>query len=170
MAQIYICPMHLQVEQDGPGDCPICGMRLEPKAAPAASQDRESAVLSRKFWIGLVLSVPVFALALDTMIPVPGLRGIIPAQLSGRLQFLFATPVVLWSGSVFFVKAAKSLLNGSLNMFTLIAMGVGASYAFSVAAVFFPVIFAGALGKGSAAARPSRAWLTGFPRILSRRF
>ncbi|MFH1094222.1 MAG: hypothetical protein V1739_08775 [Candidatus Omnitrophota bacterium] len=117
-------------------------MHLEPKAAPAGEEDnKEARMLSRKFWIGLILALPVFLLALGEMIPALNLKAFIPSNLSRWLQFIFATPVVLWSGNIFFIKAWKSVLNKSLNMFTLIAMGVGAAYGFSVIAIIFPYIF-----------------------------
>lgn len=139
---IYTCPMHSEIEQDKPGDCPKCGMHLEPKTAlDGEEDDKEARMLTRKFWIGLILALPVFILALGEMIPVFNLKAFIPSNLSRWLQFIFATPVVLWAGSIFFIKAWKSILNKSLNMFTLIAMGVGAAYGFSAIAIIFPNIF-----------------------------
>ncbi len=139
---IYTCPMHPEIEQDKPGDCLKCGMHLEQKIAPAKGEDnKEARILARKFWTGLALTVPVFFLALGEMIPVFSLKALVTPELSRWLQFIFATPVVLWAGNVFFVKAWKSLLNKSLNMFTLIAMGVGAAYGFSAVAILFPDIF-----------------------------
>ena len=143
---IYTCPMHPEIEQDKPGDCPKCGMHLEPKAASAGEEDnKEARILSRKFWIGLILTIPVLILALSEMIPAINLKAFVPPNLSRWLQFIFATPVVLWAGDIFFVKAWKSVLNKSLNMFTLIAMGVGAAYGFSAIAIIFPNIFPGSL-------------------------
>ena len=139
---IYTCPMHPEIEQDKPGDCPKCGMHLEQKAASAGKDDnKETRILARKFWIGLMLALPVFFLALDEMIPVLNLKALVPSGLSRWMQFIFATPVVLWAGNIFFVKAWKSVLNKNLNMFTLIAMGVGAAYGFSAIAILFPNIF-----------------------------
>ncbi len=139
---IYTCPMHPEIEQDKPGDCPKCGMHLEPKAAHGGEEDnKEARILARKFWVGLILALPVFLLALGEMIPALNLKAFIPSSLSRWLQFIFATPVVLWAGSIFFVKAWGSILNKSLNMFTLIAMGVGAAYGFSAIAIIFPNIF-----------------------------
>ncbi|MFA5725460.1 MAG: copper-translocating P-type ATPase [Candidatus Omnitrophota bacterium] len=135
----YICPMHPEIEQDKPGDCPKCGMRLEPGAGlPAGPEDenKEIRFLARKFWIGLVLTIPVFLLTFAEIAPV--LRW---------LQFLLATPVVLWAGNIFFIKAWKSILNKSLNMFTLIAIGVAAAYGFSAIAIVFPGIFPDSLKK-----------------------
>jgi len=134
--------MHPEIEQDKPGDCPKCGMHLELKAAHAGEEDnKEARILARKFWIGLILTIPVLFLALGEMIPVLSLKAFVPSNLSRWLQFIFATPVVLWAGNIFFVKAWKSVLNKSLNMFTLIAIGVGAAYGFSAIAISFPNIF-----------------------------
>ncbi|MDD2679263.1 MAG: copper-translocating P-type ATPase [Candidatus Omnitrophica bacterium] len=135
----YICPMHPEVAQDKPGDCPKCGMRLEPGTARLSGpeeEDKEMRLLARKFWIGLALTIPVFLLTIIEM--VPGSRW---------LQFFLATPVVLWTGDIFFVKAWKSIVNQSLNMFTLIAIGVAAAYGFSALAILFPGIFPDALKK-----------------------
>jgi P-type Cu+ transporter len=139
---MYTCPMHLEIEQDKFGDCPKCGMHLEQKAVSAGEQDNQEARrLARKFWMGLILTLPVFFLALGKMIPVFNLKAVAHSGLSRWLQFIFATPVVLWAGNIFFIKAWRSVLNKSLNMFTLIAMGVGVAYGFSVAAILFPNIF-----------------------------
>ena len=134
----YICPMHPGIKQDKPGDCPKCGMRLEPKAVPAGLEEEngEIRLLARKFWIGLALTIPVFLLAFSEMVP-----------LSRWLQFFLATPVVLWTGNIFFIKAWKSIVNKNLNMFTLIAMGVAAAYGFSAVAILFPGIFPDSLKK-----------------------
>jgi len=139
---MYICPMHPEIKQDKPGDCSKCGMPLEPKVVAFEEKDnKETRILARKFWIGLILALPVFFLAFGEMIPVLNLGAFIPSNFSRWLQFIFATPVVLWAGNIFFVKAWKSVLNKSLNMFTLIAMGVGSAYGFSVIAIIFPHIF-----------------------------
>jgi Cu+-exporting ATPase len=124
----YTCPMHPEIEQNKPGDCPKCGMHLESKITSAGEEDsKEARILARKFWVGLMLTLPVFFLALGGMIPVLNLKAFISSNLSRWLQFILATPVVFWAGNIFFVKAWKSVLNKSLNMFTLIAMGVGAA-------------------------------------------
>ncbi len=138
---IYTCPMHPEIERDKPGDCPKCGMHLEPKAASVGEEDdSEARILARKFWIGLILTIPVTILALGEMIPALSLKAFVSSNLSRWLQFIFATPVVLWAGNIFFVKAWKSVLNKSLNMFTLIAIGVGAAYGFSAIAIILPNI------------------------------
>lgn len=139
---IYTCPMHPEVRQVGPGSCPICGMALEPETVTAESgPNPELADMTRRFWIGLLLTVPVFALEMGGHL---GLIDIAP-RLSAWVQFALATPVVLWAGWPFFVRGVQSVRNRALNMFTLIAMGTGAAYLFSVAALFVPHLFPPAL-------------------------
>lgn len=139
---IYTCPMHPEIIQEGPGDCPKCGMHLEPKNISAGEENsKEEKKLSRKFWMALVLTIPVIILAFYEMFPHLGFKAIIPSFFSRWLQLILATPVVLVSGDIFFVKAWKSILNKSPNMFTLIAMGIGVAYGFSLIAVVFPYIF-----------------------------
>ncbi len=138
---IYTCPMHPQIEQDEPGDCPICGMALEPMNAAAGAEEENPELrdLTRRFWIGAALSLPVFILAMWHLLPT------VPAWVQGDFsrwaQFLLSTPVVLWAGWPFFVRGWRSLIHRSLNMFTLIAIGVGAAYLFSAAVMLFPGIF-----------------------------
>jgi Cu+-exporting ATPase len=141
---VYTCPMHPEIEREEPGDCPICGMALEPKMARGASDEHlqgEIHELSRKFRIGLALTLPVFLLAMLPMIPGIPLAGWIPKGVSKWIEFALTTPVVLWAGGFFFVKGWRSLKGWNLNMFTLIAMGVGAAYLYSVVAVFLPEMF-----------------------------
>jgi len=140
--QIYTCPMHPEVEQDHPGECPKCGMALEPKNAVAEEsvEKKEIKKLARKFWIGLALGLPVVFLALEEMIPALKF-GFISHKMSSWIQLILATPVIFWSGGFFYTKAWKSIINRSLNMFTLIAIGVGAAYFYSAVAVLFPQIF-----------------------------
>jgi Cu+-exporting ATPase len=140
---IYTCPMHPEIRQVGPGSCPICGMALEPEIASAdTGPNPELADMSRRFWIGLVLTLPVFALEMGAHIV--GGHGFIDQGLSNWIQFAFATPVVLWAGWPFFVRGWQSVLTGNLNMFTLIAMGTGVAYLYSVVATLAPGIFPGA--------------------------
>jgi P-type Cu+ transporter len=136
---IYTCPMHPEIRQVGPGSCPICGMALEPEIATAdTGPNPELADMTRRFWIGLVLTLPVFVLEMGAH--VAGTHWVGPA-LSNYVQFAFATPVVLWAGWPFFVRGAQSLVTRNLNMFTLIAMGVGVAYIYSIVATFAPGIF-----------------------------
>ncbi|MEE4271810.1 MAG: copper-translocating P-type ATPase, partial [Thermoanaerobaculales bacterium] len=136
----YVCPMHPEVEQNHPGDCPKCGMPLEPKTvAGEVEEDAEVRALSRKFWIALALTVPVFLLAMGHMIP--GIDSLVPKRISKWIELILTTPVVFWAGGMFFTRAWRSVVNRSLNMFTLIAVGVGAAYLFSVVAVLAPGLF-----------------------------
>ncbi|WP_327436824.1 heavy metal-binding domain-containing protein, partial [Sinorhizobium meliloti] len=119
---IYTCPMHPQVRQIGPGNCPICGMALEPAVVTAETgPSAEFVDMRRRFWIGLVLTSPVLALEMGGHLT--NLHMLLGAQTSNWLQLVFATPVVLWAGAPFFERAWRSLLTRRLNMFTLIAMG-----------------------------------------------
>ena len=137
---IYTCPMHPQIQQIGPGTCPICGMALEPQTVTADSgPNHELADMTRRFWIGLALTVPVFILEMGGHIT--GLTMILGQQLSNWLQLLLATPVVLWAGWPFFMRGWQSLLTRNLNMFTLIAMGTGVSWVYSIIATLAPDIF-----------------------------
>lgn len=143
-ATIYTCPMHPEIERGEPGDCPKCGMPLEPKTATHSAQDHtqvEIRELSRKFRIGLILTIPVLLLAMLPMIPGVSLNGIVSKSVSKWVQFALSTPVVFWTGGIFFAKGWRSVKGWNLNMFTLIAMGVGAAYSYSVAAVFAPGLF-----------------------------
>ncbi|HLD69823.1 MAG TPA: heavy metal translocating P-type ATPase, partial [Candidatus Omnitrophota bacterium] len=145
----YTCPMHPEVRQDHPGDCPKCGMRLEPlnPLGEGSEDQREIHSLSRKFWIGLGLTVPLVLLVLGEMIPAINIQSFIPHRFIPWIQFILATPIILWTGGMFFVKGWQSLMNRSLNMFTLISLGVGAAYGYSTAATFFPQIFPESLKK-----------------------
>jgi Cu+-exporting ATPase len=141
---IYTCPMHPQIRQVGPGSCPICGMALEPETLTAeAEPNPELADMTRRFWVGLALAAPVFALEMGGH--VMDLHTLVAPRLSAWIQFALATPVVLWAGAPFFARGWASLKTRSLNMFTLIAMGVGVAYAYSVAAVLAPGLFPPAL-------------------------
>jgi Cu+-exporting ATPase len=139
---IYTCPMHPEIEQDHPGACPKCGMTLEPKAIGGEEHEHgETRLLSRKFWIALVLTIPVLVLAMGHAIPSLEIDSIVPKQIGKWIEFALTTPVVLWAGGFFFTRAWQSIVNRSLNMFTLIAVGVGAAYFYSVVAVIAPGIF-----------------------------
>ena len=143
-ATVYTCPMHPEIEQDHPGDCTKCGMPLETKAITNLADEhaqREIRELSQKLWIGLSLTIPVLLLAMLPMIPGVSLEGIVPKSISKWIQFLLTTPVVFWAGGIFFAKGWRSLKGRNLNMFTLISIGVGSAYSYSVAAVFAPWLF-----------------------------
>jgi len=136
----YTCPMHPQIRQIGPGNCPICGMALEPEVASLdAPPNPELADMTRRFWIGLVLSLP--AVVLEMGGHVVGGHGWIDQSLSNWIQLVFATPVVLWAGWPFFVRGWQSLVTRHLNMFTLIAMGTGVAYVYSLIGTVAPDIF-----------------------------
>jgi P-type Cu+ transporter len=137
---IYTCPMHPEVRQVGPGSCPICGMALEPLLPTAeAGPDPELADMTRRFWVGLALTAPVFLLdmaghALD-------LHRVIGQTAANWIEFAFAAPVVLWAGAPFFVRGWQSLVTRNLNMFTLIALGTGVAFLYSAVATFAPGLF-----------------------------
>jgi Cu+-exporting ATPase len=137
---IYTCPMHPQIRQAGPGFCPICGMALEPELASAeAAPNPELADMTRRFWVGLVLTLPVLALEMGGHLT--DLHMLLGQKWSNWLQFVFATPVVLWAGWPFFVRGWHSLVTRNLNMFTLIAMGIGVAWLYSVIAILLPGLF-----------------------------
>ena len=137
---IYTCPMHPEIRQVGPGFCPICGMALEPATVTLDSGPSEELVdITRRFWISLVLTLPVFALEMGGHLT--GLIMLVGRQTSSGIQFALATPVVLWGGWPFFVRGWASLKRRKLNMFTLIAMGIGVAWTYSVVAVLAPGIF-----------------------------
>jgi Cu+-exporting ATPase len=139
---IYTCPMHPEIEQDHPGACPKCGMTLEPKTIGGEEHEHgETRSLSRKFWIALVLTIPVLVLAMGHAIPRLEIDSIVPKRIEKWIEFALTTPVVLWAGGFFFARAWQSIVNRSLNMFTLIAVGVGAAYFYSSVAVIVPGIF-----------------------------
>jgi Cu+-exporting ATPase len=139
---IYTCPMHPEIEQDHPGACPKCGMTLEPKAIGGEEHEHgETRSLSRKFWIALVLTIPVLVLAMGHVIAGLDIDSIVPKRIEKWIEFALTTPVVLWAGGFFFARAWQSIVNRSLNMFTLIAVGVGAAYFYSSVAVIVPGIF-----------------------------
>jgi Cu+-exporting ATPase len=151
---IYTCPMHPQIRRNAPGPCPICGMALEPLTITADSgPNPELADMSRRFWIGLVLAAPVFILEMGGHIPGLGLHKLVPPLISTWIQFALSTPVVLWAGWPFFERAWASILHRSLNMFSLIALGTGAAYLYSVVATLAPGLFpAGFRGMGGTVA------------------
>ena len=142
---IYTCPMHPEIEQDYPGECPKCGMTLEPRSRGVEAGDQEEQKeirsLSRKFWSALLLTIPVLILAMGHAVPGLYVESIIPKKIGKWIEFVLTTPVVLWAGGFFFARAWHSIVNRGLNMFTLIAVGVGAAYFYSAVAVIMPGIF-----------------------------
>ena len=154
---IYTCPMHPEIRQVGPGSCPICGMALEPEVASLdAAPNAELADMTRRFWIGALLAAPAVILEMgghlvgDRFV---GSHGLIDPTWSNWIQFAFATPVVLWAGWPFFVRGWQSLRTGNLNMFTLIAMGSGVAYVYSVVGTIAPQAFPATFqGHGGAVA------------------
>jgi Cu+-exporting ATPase len=138
----YTCPMHPQIVRAGPGACPICGMALEPRTASAeTTENPELAMMSRRFWVSAALSLPIVLLAMSDMIPAQPVQHALSMRAISWTEFLLATPVVIWGGWPFFERGWASVVNRSLNMFTLIALGTGTAYVFSVAAVLFPGAF-----------------------------
>jgi P-type Cu+ transporter len=138
----YVCPMHPEIVRPEPGSCPICGMALEPRTVTLEDEVNPELVdMTRRFWVSVVLSAPIALLAMSDMIPGQPVQRIVSPQLLNWLQFLLATPVVLWGGWPFFQRGWASIINHSLNMFTLIAIGVGTAYVYSVVATLFPHLF-----------------------------
>ncbi|MFB4203244.1 copper-translocating P-type ATPase [Arhodomonas sp. KWT2] len=134
--------MHPEVVSDAPGECPKCGMALEPQQVSAApAENPELKDMTRRFWVSLVLALPVLALAMGGMVPGVDMQALVPHAVRNWLEFALATPVVLWGGWPFFVRGWRSIVNRSLNMFTLIALGVGVAYVYSVVAAIAPGLF-----------------------------
>ncbi|HYC48668.1 MAG TPA: copper-translocating P-type ATPase [Burkholderiales bacterium] len=136
----YTCPMHPEIVRDAPGDCPICGMALVPIAGTGAADDSELRDLTRRFWIGTALTIPLVVLAMAPMVGFPEPFGLAP-RARGWVEFVLGTPVVLWVGWPILHKFWRSIANRSPNMYTLIGLGVGLAYLFSLAAVLVPGIF-----------------------------
>ncbi|HTM07109.1 MAG TPA: heavy metal translocating P-type ATPase [Verrucomicrobiae bacterium] len=138
----YVCPMHPEIVRSEPGTCPICGMALEPRTVTLEEEANPELVdMTRRFWIAVALTAPIFFFAMSDMIPGRPLAGLIHPRVLNWLQLLLATPVVLWCGWPFFERGWASIVNRSPNMFTLIAMGVGTAYLYSVFAALFPGFF-----------------------------
>jgi P-type Cu+ transporter len=139
---VYTCPMHPEIVRPGPGTCPICGMALEPRTVTANDEESlELADMTRRFWVGLALTVPVFLMAMSEMLPGTPLQRIVAPAVQAWAEMILATPVVLWAGWPFFERMWASFVNRSPNMFTLIGIGTGAAYGFSVVATIFPSWF-----------------------------
>jgi Cu+-exporting ATPase len=138
---VFTCPMHPQVRRDGPGACPICGMALEPELASKEDrQNPELADMTRRFWVAVIFALPVFLLEMGGHL-FPAIHHLVPPTTSIWVQFVLSTPVVLWAGWPFFQRAWVSVRTGHLNMFTLIAMGTGVAWAYSVVATLAPGSF-----------------------------
>ncbi len=139
----YTCPMHPEIVEDEPGDCPICGMALEPMGVPTGEEgpNPELVDFRRRFWIGAVLTLPLLLLSMGPFVGLGFMRDAIGEGIAGWAELVLATPVILWAGWPFFERGAKSVISRNLNMFTLIGMGVGAAYIFSVVAVIAPSVF-----------------------------
>jgi len=139
----YTCPMHPEIIRDAPSDCPKCGMALEPMGVPTGDEGPNPELIDfrRRFIIGTIFTVPLLVLSMSPYLGINSIRDFFGELTSVWLELILGTPVILWSGWPFFERAVKSVINKSLNMFTLIGMGVGAAYAFSVVAVLIPEIF-----------------------------
>lgn len=142
---IYTCSMHPQIQQPYPGSCPICGMTLELKT-PTGEEDIELKKMTRRFWIGAILTIPIILLVVSEHFG--KVESFLSFQMYALIQLLLASPVILWGGFFFFERGLKSIVRGRLNMFTLIALGVGVSYIYSLVATFFPSIFPESFREG----------------------
>ena len=146
----YTCPMHSEIVQDGPGSCPKCGMALEPRTVTIEdARDPELIDMKRRFWISLVLTVPLFIIDMLSMFPALGVQKVIPGNVLPWVEFGLATPVVLWGAFPFFKRGLQSVLTFNLNMFTLISLGAGTAYVYSIVALFFPEVFPKAFRNAS---------------------
>ena len=138
----YTCPMHPQIVRDAPGNCPICGMALEPRTVTLAEEENhELKDMRRRFWVSATLTLPALLIGMSDLIPGAPLQRVIPPTVSAWVQLLVASPVILWGGWPFFVRLWQSIVNRSPNMFTLIGLGVGVSYGYSLVATVFPDFF-----------------------------
>ncbi len=139
----YTCPMHPEIVQDEPGSCPICGMSLESRTVTIEEDNSELKVMTKRFWVGTILSIPLLVIAMGGLIPavLDWLQSVASPTALAWLELLLATPVVLWGGWPFFVRGWQSIVNRSPNMFTLIGLGTGVAYIYSLIAVLLPDIF-----------------------------
>jgi len=137
----YTCPMHSQIVRDMPGSCPICGMALEPREGTVEDASPELAVMTRRLWISIALAAPMLALMISSFMPSMPMQHLLSPRMWAWIEFGLATPVVLWCGLPFFVRGWQSVVHRSLNMFTLISLGTGSAYLYSVLAIFVPQIF-----------------------------
>ncbi|HMG73454.1 MAG TPA: heavy metal translocating P-type ATPase [Pyrinomonadaceae bacterium] len=141
----YTCPMHPQIVRDAPGNCPICGMTLEPRVVTGEEENAELIDMKRRFWISTALTLPLLLLAMTEFIPGDPVRSLFAPRVVTWISLGLASPVVLWGGWPFFVRAWQSIVNRSLNMFTLIGLGIGVAYVYSVIAALLPQIFPASL-------------------------
>src|SRR5580692_2390817 len=138
----YVCPMHPQIVRPEPGSCPICGMALEPRVVTAEEQENpELTSMTRRFWVSVALTAPILLAAMGAYLPGAPLEKLISVRALTWVELILATPVVLWGGWPFFVRGWQSIINRSLNMFTLIGLGVAVAYGYSVVAALAPGIF-----------------------------
>jgi P-type Cu+ transporter len=148
----YTCPMHPEIVRPGAGSCPICGMALEPRTAAAVEEKNPELVsMTRRFWVSVALTIPVLILGMSDRIPTRPLQHVLSMRATGWLEFLLSTPVVLWAGWPFFQRGWASVINRSLNMFSLIALGTGTAYFYSLFAVLFPALFPASFRDSSGA-------------------
>jgi Cu+-exporting ATPase len=138
----YTCPMHPEIIRDEPGDCPVCGMALESVVVTEDEEDNSELIdMTRRFWMSLVFTVPVFLIAMGDLLPGQPVSAVLPATVRPWIELLLATPVVLWGAWPFFLRAWRSIVTRNLNMFTLIGLGVAVAYGYSVVAVLLPNLF-----------------------------
>ena len=138
----YVCPMHPQIVRSEPGNCPICGMALEPRVVNAGDEVSPELVdMTRRFWIAIALAVPLILIKMSDMVPGFSIERVMPASARTWIELALATPAVMWAGWPLFVRGWNSIVNRSLNMFTLIGMGVGVAYGYSLVAAALPGLF-----------------------------
>lgn len=148
----YVCPMHPEIVRNAPGVCPICGMALEPRTVSTLDDENPELIdMRRRFWVSVAFTVPTFLLAMSDLIPGRPVQRLISAEVSGWLQLALSAPVVIWGGLPFFQRGWVSVVNRSLNMFTLIALGTAAAFGFSVFALLFPSLLPRSMGHGGMA-------------------
>jgi len=146
----WTCPMHPQIVRDGPGNCPICGMALEPRTVSLEEEENpELTDMTRRFWVSALLSLPLVVIGMGHLIPGDPIGHLLPHGIRNFVELALASPVVLWGGLPFFVRAWQSLVNRSPNMFTLIGLGVGVAYAYSIVATIAPALFPPAFRDGA---------------------
>ena len=137
----YTCPMHPEIVRDQPGNCPICGMILEPMTVTVEESNPELARMTRRLWVGIGFTIPLLAIMILDLVPSHPIQHLLAGRSLGWVEFVFATPVVLWGGWQFFERGWTSIVSRHLNMFTLISIGAGSAYLYSVVAVFLPELF-----------------------------